>query len=214
MLECIKFGDCKIKTIQIEDEWFVSVRHIGIALGVGSDTVIGIVRHHLPRNYKLSRKEINTDDDYDDSKLFTTIPGACRVILGSKHPDRHDVIDFLVERHNFVQDQAWKAQKTRRVALDDSIPTPKHYREHIYFVFKLGEPALLGSKKIAYEYERISRYPWHMKNGIKNFREKHPGSIIILKMVNGPLRVWKKIIALQCFDVIFVLTKDMIMFWW
>ena len=68
MLECIKFGDCKIKTIQIEDEWFVSVRHIGIALGVGSDTVIGIVHHHLPRNYKLSRKEINTDDDYDDSK--------------------------------------------------------------------------------------------------------------------------------------------------
>ena len=48
MLECIKFGDCKIKTIQIEDEWFVSVRHIGIALGVGSNTLKGIVRHHLP----------------------------------------------------------------------------------------------------------------------------------------------------------------------
>ena len=42
MLECIKFGDCKIKTIQIEDEWFVSVRHIGIALGVSSDTLKGI----------------------------------------------------------------------------------------------------------------------------------------------------------------------------
>ena len=40
-----------------------------------------------------------------------------------------------------------------------------------------------------------------MKNGIKNFREKHPGSIIILKMVNDPLRVWKKIIASQYFDV-------------
>ena len=100
------------------------------------------------------------------------------------------------------------------MALDDSISIARNYREHIYFVFKLGEPALLGSKKIAYEYEHISRYPWHMKNGIKNFREKHPGSIIILKMVNDPLRVWKKIIALQCFDVIFVLTKDMIMFWW
>ena len=37
MLECIKFEDCKIKAIQIEDEWFVSVRHIGIALGVHSD---------------------------------------------------------------------------------------------------------------------------------------------------------------------------------
>ena len=109
MLECIKFGDCKIKTIQIEDEWFVSVRHIGIALGVDSDTLEGIVRHHLPQQYKFSRKEINTDDSYDGSKLFTTIPDACRVILGSTHPDRHDVIDFLVERHNYLQDQTWKA---------------------------------------------------------------------------------------------------------
>ena len=48
ILECIKFGDCKIKTMQIEDKWFVSVRHIGIALGVSSDTLKGIVRHHLP----------------------------------------------------------------------------------------------------------------------------------------------------------------------
>ena len=46
MLEYIKFGDCKIKTIQIEDKWFVFVRHIGIALGVSSDTLKGIVRHH------------------------------------------------------------------------------------------------------------------------------------------------------------------------
>ena len=37
MLECIKFRDSKIKTIQKEDEWFVSVRHIGIALGVSSE---------------------------------------------------------------------------------------------------------------------------------------------------------------------------------
>ena len=63
MLECIKFGDCKIKTIQIEDEWFVCARHIGI--GVGPDTLKGIVRHHLPPQYKFSRKEINIDDDYD-----------------------------------------------------------------------------------------------------------------------------------------------------
>ena len=75
--------------------------------------------------------------------------------------------------------------------LDDSIPTAKNYRKHIYFVFKLGESALLGSKKIAYENACISRYPWHMENDIKNYREKYPGSIIILKMVNDPLRVWK-----------------------
>ena len=111
MLECIKFGDCKIKTMQIEDEWFVSVRHTGIALGVNADTLKGVVRHHLPQQYKFSRKGINIDDDYDGSKLFTTIPGACRVILGSTHPDRHDVIDFIVVRHKFLQDQAWKHKK-------------------------------------------------------------------------------------------------------
>ena len=83
-------------------------------------------------------------------------------------------------------------ESTKNKALDDSIPTNKNYQKHIYFVFKLGEPTLLGSKKIAYEYARISRYPWHIKNGIKKFREKDPGSIIILKMVNDPLRVWKE----------------------
>ena len=56
MLECIKFGDCKIKARQIEDEWFVSVRLIAITLGVGPDTLKGIVRHHLPLQYKFSRK--------------------------------------------------------------------------------------------------------------------------------------------------------------
>ena len=56
MLECIKFGDCKIKSIPIENEWFVSVHHIGIALGVISDTLKGVVRHSLPQQYKFSRK--------------------------------------------------------------------------------------------------------------------------------------------------------------
>ena len=76
MLECIKFGDCKIETIQTKNEWFVSTRHISIALGVSSDTLKSIVCHHLPQQYKFSRKEINIDDDYDGSKLFNTIPGA------------------------------------------------------------------------------------------------------------------------------------------
>ena len=79
MLECIKFWDCKIKTIQLEDEWFVSVRHVGIALGISSNTLTGIVRYHLPQQYKFSKKEINIDDSYDGSRLFTTIAGACRV---------------------------------------------------------------------------------------------------------------------------------------
>ena len=106
MLECIKFGDCKIKTIQIEDKWFVYVHHIGIALGVRSDILKGMIRHHLPPQYKCSRKEINIDEDYDGSKLFTTILGACRVILGSAHPNQHGIIVFLAERHNYLQDQA------------------------------------------------------------------------------------------------------------
>ena len=127
----------------------MSVHHIGIALGVRSDTLKGIVCNRLPQQHKFSRKEISIDNYYDESKLFITIPGACRVILGSTHPDRHGIIDFYVERDNYLQDQAWKAQTIRHMALDDSIPRARNYREHIYFVFKLGEPALLGSKMIA-----------------------------------------------------------------
>ena len=41
--------------MQIEDEWSVSLCHIGITLGLGSDTLKGIVRHHLPQQFKFSR---------------------------------------------------------------------------------------------------------------------------------------------------------------
>ena len=78
------------------------------------------------------------------------------------------------------------------MTLGDSIPTTRTYRKHMHFAFKLGEPALLGSERISEEYACISRYPWHMKNGIKNFRRRHPGSIAILKMVKKFLRVWKE----------------------
>ena len=168
------------------------MRHIGNALGVSSDTLKDIVRHYMSQQCKFSRKEINIDVSYDGSKLFTIIPEVCRIILDLTHPDRYDVLDFLVERQNHVQDQVQEAQKTEHVALDNSIPAAKNYRELIYFVFILGQPELLGSKRIAYGYDCISRYPRHMKNGIKKFREKHPGSIIILKMVNNHLSVWKE----------------------
>ena len=168
------------------------MRQIGIALVVSSDTLKGIVRHCLSQQYKFSRKEINIDVYFDGSKLFTTIPEVCRVILGSTHPNRYYVLDFFVQRHNHLQDQVQEAQKAEHVALDNIIPVAKNYREHMYFVFKLGEPESLGSKMIAYEYACILRYPWHMKNGIKNFREEHPGSITISKMVNNSLRVWKE----------------------
>ena len=140
-------------------------------------------------------------------RAFWYINRAWRVILGSTHPDRHDVIDFLVERHNYLPNQAWKTQKTRHVTLEDSIPTAKNDRKHLYFVFKLGEPALLESKTIAYEYACISWYPWHMKNVIKKFYEEYPGSIIILKMVNDPLRVWKENHSIKMFRYYFRINK-------
>ena len=40
--------------------------------------------------------------------------------------------------------------------INNSIPVAKHYWKHIYFVFKVGELALLGSKRIAYEYQCVS----------------------------------------------------------
>ena len=43
----IKFGDRKVKTIQIGNVCFVAVRHIGIALDVIFDTLQDVVRNHL-----------------------------------------------------------------------------------------------------------------------------------------------------------------------
>ena len=74
-------------------------------------------------------------------------------------------------------------------------------------MFKLGNSVLLGSKRIAYDYARISRYPWHMKNGIKNVCEKHPGSIIILQRVNDPLCVWKENHSITMFRCYFRINK-------
>ena len=47
MLECIKFGDCKVNMIQIGNEWFVIVCHISVALGVSSDSIKGILCNYL-----------------------------------------------------------------------------------------------------------------------------------------------------------------------
>ena len=79
--------------------------------------------------------------------------GDCRVILGSTYPDRYDVLDFLVERHNHLQDQAWESLKTKHETLDDSILVAKNWEliYFVYFVLELGEQALLGSKRISYK---------------------------------------------------------------
>ena len=72
MLECVKFGDYKIKTIQIEGEWFVSVRHISIALSVDSDTLKGIVCHQFtPPNIKFQENKL----------ILTTIMTALNYLL-------------------------------------------------------------------------------------------------------------------------------------
>ena len=46
-----------------------------------------------------------------------------------------------------------------------------------------------------------------MKNEIKKFRKKHPGSIIILKMVNDPLRAWKENHSITMFRCYFRINK-------
>ena len=46
-----------------------------------------------------------------------------------------------------------------------------------------------------------------MKNGIKNFHKEHHGSIIILKMVNDPLRVWKENHGITMFRCYFCINK-------
>ena len=46
-----------------------------------------------------------------------------------------------------------------------------------------------------------------MKYRIENFLEKHPGSIIILKIVNDPLRVWKENHSMTMFQCYFRINK-------
>lgn len=61
MLDKIKFEDCKVRIIRKADKWFVPLHHIGVALGVSSDTLKGIIRNHLSQQYKFSRKENAVD---------------------------------------------------------------------------------------------------------------------------------------------------------
>ena len=124
--------------------------------------------------------------------MFISIPWPSRVILVSTYSDRYDVLDFLVEQYNYLQDQSRELQRKTHVGLEDNIPVAKKYQRHIYCVFKVGEPVLLGSKRIAHEYVCNSRYPRHLKTGIKRFRDKHPGSITIQKAAHDPLQVWKE----------------------
>ena len=53
----------------------------------------------------ISNAKIYIDISYDSSKLFTTITESCRVILCSADLDRYNVLYFLVDRFNQLQDQ-------------------------------------------------------------------------------------------------------------
>ena len=67
---------------------------------------LGIIINHIPHQGKFSRKETGIDSSYDGSKLFTTIPGPCKVSLGLTDSDILGVLDHFVERHIHLQDQA------------------------------------------------------------------------------------------------------------
>ena len=205
MIECIKFGNCKVNTIQVGDDCYVAVKNIGISLDVNNDTLKGIVRNHLPSDLRYSRKYIGLDILYGGAKLFTTIAGACRVILGSTHPDKFDVLDILIERHVQLQDHIWQLNKKELVTLDDSIPL--NYYKDLHFVFKLDKPAILSSKHVAYQYACLRRHAKEMKHSIKKFREKHPGSVVLLKLVNDPLRTWEKNRSITVFRYYFNINK-------
>ena len=101
------------------------------------------------------------------------------------------------------------------LTLKYSIPWPKNYGRRTSFPFKLGEQLFLGSERIAYEYACILEHPWHFKTGIKDFREKNPVPIILLKMVKGSLHLSKKIsehhiflILLPSYDHILLIDDD------
>ena len=94
--------------MQIGNEWLIVVHQIGVALGVSSDALKDTV--HYLSNIRFQEK---IGIDISHGLLFTVIPGACRVILGSIHPNRYDILKFLLDKHNSLQDQTWESQKKR-----------------------------------------------------------------------------------------------------
>ena len=204
MLECIKFGNNKIKTIQVRDDCFVAVQKIGTALGISTDSLKALVRNHLPTDLRLSREYIGLDIPHDGAKVFTTITGACRLILASKHPDRFEVLDFLLNRHDELQDRLWNLSKVEYPTLDDSIPQIKR-SDRLHFIFELSEPFI--HKQIQYKYACLRRYSRDMKHAIKQFRDKHPNSRILLKLINDPLPLWLSNRSISCYRHFFNINR-------
>ena len=195
MLECIKFGEQKIRTIQVGDDCFVSIKKIGEALDMTHTNFKALVQNHLPEHLRMSRSYIGLDISYERSKIFTTIAGACRLILASKHPDRFEVLDFLLDRHDQLQDELWKVTKVEPPTLDDSVPEGEK-RDFLYFIYELGEP--FTHKNVEYNYMCVCRRRRDMKRHVKTLKKTHPNSRLILKLVNDPIRLWEQMRSIQC----------------
>ena len=196
MLECIKFGEKKIKTIQIRDDCFVSVKKIGEALEMPCANFKALVQNHLPKHLCLSRTFIGLDISYERSKTFTTIAGACRLILASKHPDRFEVLEFLLDRHGQLQDDLWRVTKVEPPTLDDSVPEGKR-GDYVYFIFELGKPKV--HKEVAYNYMCARRVRCDMKRYVRSIREKYPDIRLVLKLINDPVRLWGENRSIACY---------------
>ena len=113
---------------------------------------------------------------------------------------------MFIERHYKTKTKPWGRNK-KHVVLDDSIYVAKNYQKRIYFVLELGETALPGSKRFAFEYASILRYPWHLKAGVTKLDETHPRSKIIHKMVNDLFCVWKENQSSKLFRCYFHINK-------
>ena len=215
MLECLKFGNNNVPTIQVGDNIYVAVKDIGLALGVDKNTLNAIVRNHLPKELKLNKKDIDLDIAFHRFKLFTTITGACRVILGSTHPNKFEVIDYILQRHDDLEDKVLILEgKTKKEAtpIDNDIPQEieNKYRTTLYSILKLKTPVVQSRKKITFHYYCISCRAADVKRSIKRFQEKHEDSKLLLRMVcNGsePLRVWEKARSITRFRNYFNINK-------
>ena len=162
---------------------------------VDKTTLQPLVRNHLPVELRLSRKDIDLDIAWNRSKLFTTAAGACRVILASKHPDRFEVLDNILQRIDDLESEVLNLKTKLKPPIkevDEQINDK--YHASIYSIFKLGTPVVKSSKNINFHYYYISCHARDVKSSIKRFREVHENSMLLLKMVyNGsnPIRNWE-----------------------
>ena len=167
----------------------MSVKKIGEAVEMTRANFKAHVQNHLPEHYRLSRSCIGLDISYERSKVFTIIAGACRLILTSKHPDRFDVLEFLLDRHDHLQNKLWKLTKVEPPTLDDRVPEGNR-RDYIYFIYELRE--LVVHKQVEYNYMCARRCRGDMKQYVKSLKKKYLDSRLILKHIDNAFKGFRK----------------------